>query len=311
MELIFENPEYLLFLVSVPVLIVVHLLSLRFLKRKALIFSNFQAVARVLGSGQDLSMNTLPVLLRSFVFILLALAVSGLVLQEDVLRTDYDFVLAIDSSSSMGVGDIAPSRFEAAKEASRQFINSLGDVETRTGIVKFGGIASNVASPTLDKERLSEALQSLEISQTGGTAIGDAITLSSNLLLDSERQRSIILITDGQSNVGISPLDALNNSVENEIIINSMGIGSEGGAFSGNLTIGRLDEETLITLAEASGGQYFKINSRADISDAFSQLSSASIAKQKTDIAPYLLLVSLLILIIEWLAINTKYRTIP
>ncbi len=311
MEIGFTNPEYLWFVLSVPVLVIVHIISLRYLKRRALLFANFKAVARVLGSSRDLSKNTLPFLLKTIALTLLTLAVSGIVVQEEVLRTDFDFMIALDASSSMLIDDYQPSRLEAAKEASLRFIDSLANTKTRVGVMEFGSVALTVISPTDDLARVRQAITNIR-PQTGGTAIGDALVASINQLLPSEQAKAVILLTDGQSNVGTSPLEALKLAVEENVVIYAIGVGAPEGASFENLTlISRLDEETLKTLADGTGGRYFRVDSEDELYQTFNQLATKSTALETIVLAPYLLLAGLVTLIVEWVIINIRYRTIP
>jgi len=311
MEIGFTNPEYLWFVLSVPVLVLVHIISLRYLKRRALLFANFKAVARVLGSSRDLSKNTLPFILKTLALTCLTLAVSGMVIQEEVLRTDFDFMIALDTSPSMLVDDYQPSRLEAAKEASLRFIDSLGDTKTKVGVVEFGGVAFTRISPTEELAEVRQAITNIK-SQAGGTAVGDALVTSINRLLPSEQAKAVILLTDGQSNVGTSPLDALKLAVEEDVVIYTIGVGAPGGASFTNLTlISKLDEDTLKALAEGTGGKYFRVDSENELYETFNQLATKSTALEMIELTPYLLLAGLVTLIVEWVIINLRYRTIP
>ena len=44
MEVVFANPEYLWFLLAIPLIIVVHFLALKSTKRRALKFANFETI---------------------------------------------------------------------------------------------------------------------------------------------------------------------------------------------------------------------------------------------------------------------------
>ncbi len=311
MEIGFAEPQYLWFLLSVPVLVIVHMVSLRYLRRRALLFANFKAVARVLGSSRDLSKNTLPFMLKTLALSCLTLAVAGLVVQEEVLRTDFDFVMALDASSSMLIDDYEPTRLEAAKEASLSFIDSLGETKTKVGVVEFGAVALTRVSPTDDMQRVRQGIQSIKF-QAGGTAIGDALITSVNRLLSTDQAKAVILLTDGQNNVGTSPLEALELAVEEDVVIYTIGVGAPEGATFGNLTlVSKLDEETLKAMAQSTGGKYFRVDSETELYETFSQLATKSPSLEVIELRPHLLLAGLAILILEWVIINLRYRTIP
>jgi hypothetical protein len=56
MEITFVNPQYLWLLLIVPALILTHFYGLKFSRKKAIKFANFEALSRVTG-GHKLSMN--------------------------------------------------------------------------------------------------------------------------------------------------------------------------------------------------------------------------------------------------------------
>jgi len=59
MEITFSNPVYLFFLVSIPFLIISHFFTMRYLKRRALKFANFEAIKRVTGGEKSIIKNSI------------------------------------------------------------------------------------------------------------------------------------------------------------------------------------------------------------------------------------------------------------
>ena len=79
----------------------------------------------------------------------------------------------------------------------------------------------------------------------------------------------IILLTDGVNNTGqIEPLDAAQLASLNDIRIYTIGVGTIGKAYSPVAIIGnqykydwaevQIDEETLMKIAQETGGKYFR-----------------------------------------------------
>ncbi|GAI15549.1 unnamed protein product, partial [marine sediment metagenome] len=98
--------------------------------------------------------------------------------------------------------DFAPNRFDAAKRAASLFVDSLtGDADI--GIVSFAGAAFIDLKPTNDILSVKQAILDVSIKAASGTNLGQAIISSTNLLSEEKRARSVVLLTDGQSNVGI------------------------------------------------------------------------------------------------------------
>ena len=322
MEIAFSNSEYLIFLVAIPILILVHFWSLRIIRRRAFIFANFEAISRVLGAGtqeqaafggtQELSKNTFPLIMHCVIMLFLILAVAGTMIVYTGQRTDFDFVLAIDASSSMLADDYIPNRMGAAKDASKIFVDSLGEVETKVGILYFGGVVYTAIRPTNDLEAIKDAIDSIQTSTAGGTAIGDAIIASNNLFVPTDRGKVIILLTDGQSNIGTPPLETINYTIENNIVINTIGIGTqEGGRFFNLSILSRLDEETLGMIAERTGGKYFKVETEDELRDVYRQLAQTTETRMTFSLSLYLMFIALVVLVVEWILLNTHYRTLP
>lgn len=309
MEVTFANPKYLLLLIAIPILIFIHFYMLKHTRRTALKFANFDAIMRVTG-GVAVTKNITVLLMRLTVVTFLVLAVTGTTLWYEGVSAKYDMVLTIDASSSMLANDYAPNRLEAAKNAASLFIDKVkGDV--KVGVVSFSGAAMIDQEPTIDLKQAKTVISNIQIQTLGGTDIGQAIITSANLLKGDNAPKVIILLTDGRSNVGISPKEAINYIGSDNIIVFTIGIGtSEGGAISGIDAAFTLDEETLQTIATATGGKYFHATSVDALGKAFDEIAQFQKKKMKLDLSPYLLLFSFVLLFIEWGLISNRYKII-
>ncbi len=309
MEVSFANPQYLWLIGAIPLLIFVHFYTLTHTKREALKFANFDAIMRVTG-GRAVSKNVILLMLRVCIIAMLILAVAGAILWYEGTSAKYDMVLAIDSSSSMLANDYTPNRMEAAKNAAGLFIDRVrGDV--KVGVVAFSGGATIEQEPTTDLKKAKESISQLQIQILGGTDIGQAIVTSANLIRTSDAPKVIILLTDGRSNVGTDPMDAIDYIGKDTIVIFTIGIATaSGGEVEGVSAAFTIDEETLKQIAEATGGKYFHADSAASLEDAFTEIAQFQKKKLKLDMSPYLLLLAFFLLFIEWGLISTKYRII-
>jgi Ca-activated chloride channel family protein len=314
MEVTFLHPVYLWFLASVPFLIALHLISLRFTRRKALLFANFEAIKRVGGGflyGSILTKNIIFLSLRGATLILLVFSLSGTTLWYTGQGTDFDFVLALDASGSMLADDFTPNRLEAAKDAALLFVDIVSKHST-IGIVSFSGTTFIKQRLTSDTGLVRKAIESIEIEFASGTAIGDAIVSSSNLFEEGGRAKVIILLTDGQSNVGILAEEAISYANKHKITVYTLGVAtSQGGAFEDIEIISRIDEDTLQQIADNTGGAYYRVGNRQDLSTAFEEIAVKTEKKIPLRLSFHLLLAALLVLFTEWTLINTRYRTIP
>lgn len=310
MEVAFANPKYLLLLIAIPVLIFIHFYTLAHTRRAALKFANFEAIRRVTG-GKAVSKNVILLLMRLLIITFLVLAVTGTTIWYTGLSARYDMVLAIDASSSMLADDYVPNRLEAAKNAASLFVDKVkGDV--KVGLVAFSGAAFVEQEPTIDLKLVKEKISALQIQELGGTDMGQAIITSSNLLQQpGGAPKIIILLTDGRSNIGIDPIEAIERLGEENIMIFTIGIATgEGGAVEGIAAAFTIDDETLQEIADKTGGKYYHATDVKTLEDAFDEIAQFQKKKLKLDISPYLLLFAFMLLFIEWGLISTRYKII-
>jgi Ca-activated chloride channel family protein len=302
----FSNPEYFLFLLLIPLLFLIHLFTLRNKNKNALNFANFEAISRVKGRGL-ISKNISILILSVLLVLLLVLAVSGVNLHVLKKASSFSFVIAIDTSSSMAAKDIFPSRLEAAKETSNKFIEALPS-NTRVGVVSFSGNSFIHQDVTDNKYLLASAVNEIELSDVEGTDIGEAVITSSNLLI-SENSKAIVLLSDGQINVG-----GIDKTIEyankNNVIINTIAIGTEQGGET-EYGISKLDEDSLKALSYNTEGNFFNANEKQGLLSSFENAMNLTEKKVAIDLTPYLIIASLIVFLIEFFLLNTRYKVLP
>jgi Ca-activated chloride channel family protein len=212
------------------------------------------------------------IVLIAVLFMILSLAGPrwGEHLQE-MTRKGVDIIICMDVSLSMMVEDISPNRLERAKRELQDLINvNQGD---RLGLVAFAGQAFLQCPLTLDYIALDMFLAQLEpdLIEHQGTDLGKAIDMSiESFDEESETDRVIVLITDGEDNES-KGLEAANRALDKNIRIFIFGMGNpEGGPVpadksgsfqkddSGNVILSKLDETGLIEIASVTGGNYVR-----------------------------------------------------
>lgn len=318
MYLTFENPEYLWYLLSIPLLIVSHYAFLKYSRRKAMRFANFEALKKVTNQN-IMTKNNLVLLTRMIILFSLILAIASTTLWYEGYTNENDFVIAIDSSSSMTASDLNPTRLEAAKEYSKQFIDRIQS-DSEIGLITFSGASFIERVPTRNKAFLKMAVNDIEPAHVGGTNIADAIVTSTNLLLPSERGRTIILLTDGSNTASYFIKDPIKEGISyaqnNNAKIYTIGLGSDTGP------IGYLpeyynisavyDESVLLRLANETGGKYYDAKNNAELQAAFNEiLESSNKAYIGIDLGPGLLIFALALIFLEWGLISTRFRAMP
>ncbi len=318
MQITFTYPGYLWFLLSIPLLALTHFFVLRFVKKKAMRFANFDVLERVISSGEHgirhthfISKNILLLVTRLAVVALIVLAISGMVFWYEGNIGEFDYVLAIDASSSMLADDLNPTRFDVAKRSAKSFLDSI-NYRSNVGLVKFAGVSEIVSPVTSSIDELKEEIDSLKISLKSGTDLTEAIFTSINLLPPySGKKGVIILITDGRSTVGEPVRVGISYALNNDVTVHTIGVGSrEGGSFMKG-GISQLDEESLKEIAEKTGGNYYRASSPDSLDMAFKEISKIEKGKIDVQLSPLLMFIALTMLFMEWGLINTKYRTFP
>lgn len=126
-----------------------------------------------------------------------------------------EIMLVLDCSGSMKAKDYIldgkkSRRLEAVRSVILDFIDKRPD--DALGLILFGESAMLQCPLTLDHTVLKELVNQIEIDkQVSGnrTAIGTALLLAADRLRDSiAKSKVIVLLTDGDNNAGIDPLDA-------------------------------------------------------------------------------------------------------
>lgn len=199
-----------------------------------------------------------------------------------------DMMMAIDLSESMKAEDFvinreAVNRLTATKYVANQFITARkGD---RIGLILFADQAYIQAPLTFDLKTIQKFLSEAFIGLAGkSTAIGDAIGLAIKRLTKTENKKILILITDGTNTAGnIEPIQAAKVAAEEGIKIYTIGVGSDstrsifGMRFK---TGGDIDEKTLITIANITGGHYYRAQNTAELKQIYQQIEQLEPVEQ-------------------------------
>ncbi len=170
-----------------------------------------------------------------------------------------DIVLAVDYSKSMLVDDVYPSRVERLEAELAHFLDDARSRGDRVGVVVFAGAARGMPV-TSDTRLLKMYLQHADpkTENPGGTALGKALKMSLDLLLEARRggatiedaddpesglssslslaegetldeaDQVIILLTDGEDNAS-EPMAVAAEARQLGVRIFTVGIGSKSG----------------------------------------------------------------------------------
>ncbi|MBI2449270.1 VWA domain-containing protein [Candidatus Pacearchaeota archaeon] len=301
-----QNLAYLNLFFLIPVVILIHVISLKIGRKRALRFANIEAIERVKGF-QLFSKNLTSLYIFIFALILFILAAAGTRYSFERQAPSFSFVIAIDNSLSMSARDILPSRLRAAKDSAKLFIDAM-PFGTEFGIVSFSGTAKVEHEITQDKQSLKRAVDLIGSGEVGGTNILDAVEKSRQMFKKNE-PRAIILLSDGQINVE-SVIRIIEYAKQYNILISSVGIGTKEGG-QAEFFISKLDEDSLKAIAYNTGGNYYTAETIDSLNQAFNDISLNTRKTVYIELRDYLIFAALFLLVVWWFLINTRLRGIP
>jgi Ca-activated chloride channel homolog len=269
-----------------------------------------------------------------------ALMIVGLARpQRDHSRTEVkangiDIVLGLDVSGSMQALDFAVdgrrvNRIAVVKSVVSKFIEERPD--DRIGLIAFAGAPYLVSPITLDHDWLQQNLERVDIGGVDdGTAIGSAIAAAVNhLRMTKAKSKVVILLTDGMNNTGkISPIAAAEAAKAMRVKIYTIGVGVRGKApipvkdELGNMRIVMatvdVDEKTLQTVADDTGGKFYRATDTDSLQKIYEQINGLEKSAQTVqkfehaeELYPWALMPSLAILGLGLLLQQTRLRRLP
>lgn len=221
----------------------------------------------------------------------LVIAVAGPVQVKRVELFDeegIDVALVLDISLSMLATDFPPSRLEALRATTHDFIARAGG--NRLGLVAFAADTHIHTPLTRDQAVLSSLLDGVTVyainqAKSGGTAIGDALLVAGSHLDKARiegRDQAVVLVTDGESNLGVEPVLAARYLHDLGIRFYAIGIGGEEPIevfFEGERVGGDtpyqavLDSAQLEEMAASADGRFFRATEAGALEEVLAELS--------------------------------------
>lgn len=288
----FANPEYLIALWAIPVLIA--FFWYMSINRKKLLEKfadkNLHKVILSAFSGyKNIFKFALVIVAHSLLVIAAANPQVGTKMTE-VKQTGIDVFILLDVSYSMTAEDIKPNRLEKAKFQIANLVQKLrGD---RIGLIIFAGDAYVQFPLTTDYSAANLFLSAVNENSVPqqGTAIAAAINMANRSFDTLSTEKVIVIISDGEDHEGDLE-SAVKEAVGKGIKIYTIGLGSPDGTpipvydsrgrmmgfkkdRSGNTVLTKLDEETLRQIAADGKGKYFRGTNYDDYLDRiFKELS--------------------------------------
>ncbi len=311
-EISFLWPRLLWLLIAMPLLAALYFWLGRRRRRAAAALPSLELADAISTRGTALR-QSLPALLWFVALAALLLATARPQATLTLPTRLETIVLALDASGSMRATDLAPNRITAARNAAKTFVDAQPR-DVKIGVVAIAAAAAVVQSPTTKREDIKQALERLEPQR--GTALGNGLMIALDAALpqaninvedfinprrgqspggrelkklderggekaeprpDASGTAAIILLSDGQSNVGADPLKAAEIAADYGVRIYTVGIGTTDGVVvsaDGWSMRTRLDEASLKKIALMTQGEYFQAADAGELKKVYQALST-------------------------------------
>lgn len=236
------------------------------------------------------------VVLAVLIWLLLVLAAArplGFADPQQRLVTGRELMIALDVSASMATRDLRlegrpVERLQVARRMAQDFIARRdGD---RVGLIVFGNQAYLHTPLTFDLPAVQAALDETGVGLAGReTALGDAIALAAQRMREfGDSSRVLILLTDGANTAGeLTPAQAAWIARREGLRIHAVGLGAERMRIIADDRVQEinpsrdLDEDSLRSIAEQTGGSYHRATDSAALEDFYRRID----ALEPTDVA--------------------------
>ncbi len=325
------NPQYLWALILVPVFIIIYIVNIKLKKKSLAKFGDNQVIKGLMplvSKRRPLFKFILMIIALSLIIIAAARPQFGSKLKE-VKAEGVEIIIALDVSNSMLAKDIRPNRLEKAKRAISRLLDNLRN--DKIGLIVFAGDAYTQVPITTDYTATKMFLSSIntDFVPKQGTAISEAIELATKSFSpDNEQKKVLIILTDGENHED-NPVQAARDAKEKGILVYTIGMGLNKGVpipikgrsdyrkdNNGNVIITKLDEATLVKVAQAGGGIYIRANAaKVGLSNLYKEIDKLDKTELETlvyseyeDHFQYFIGIALFLLLIEFIVLERKNK---
>lgn len=308
----FEYPNLLMLMAILPLIAVIHFISLYAFSKRAQKFANFETLQRLNKQKRVFSRKVPQLLLRLLFTAMIIFAAAGPTLWIEREGNTEDVIFALDVSGTMLTEDVSPNRLEASKNAISSFINDTGG-EFNAGLISFTSTASPEIYPTGNSAQIITKLNELNARSSSGTSVGQAINYAVALFGEKgDKERKIIIITEGQEN--ILDDDELSNIVEraseNKVDTYAIGVGTrEGGKIPGLEGDFVVNEEILEIISENNPGEHVIASNENEIVTALGEFIYTDTIKTQINLSFWIFLLGFFVGIFEWYLSNYIFRS--
>ncbi|HJW98482.1 MAG TPA: VWA domain-containing protein [Candidatus Bathyarchaeia archaeon] len=170
---------------------------------------------------------------------------------EQLAKSSVTILMLMDVSQSMNISDLSPSRLAVAKQVASLFVDSAG-LGDQIGFISFAGKIYDETLPTTNRTIIKGLIERQTIHNS--TAIGTALEAALGTLQNVHGGKTIVLLSDGKNNYGVTNLTSTAQSAASlKIPIFTVFLGTYG--------VGTSDPLPLQEISNVTGGKFHEIRS--------------------------------------------------
>ncbi len=263
-----------------------YILMTRMRRERILKFANFYTLKKIHGFKSILPSPWILAVKLLIVTLLFLVATESIQVSLVKPVANTDFCVAIDVSQTMLLPDYEPNRLEFAKQTVLKWLEKLPGA-SKVCVIKFADKAVPLTPLTLNTFEVENKIKSIKVeTNSTGTAIGEAVFAASSILSESQKQRFLVIITDGKNNAGRNLTSALKEARDKHIVIYTIGIGVTNQTRElleeleeiakkkkiRSFSFPELDEKGLRKLSEQTGGKFFLVTNETAFEESMKNI---------------------------------------
>jgi len=279
------SPWWLLLLTVVVALAIGYVVVQFRRRRRTMRFTNLSLLEKIAPKRQGWWRH-MPAVVLVVALLLLSVSLAGPTAEERVPRNRATVMLVIDVSLSMEATDVQPNRLQAAQVAAKQFTDGL-PAGINLGLVSFAASATVLVSPTQDHSAVDDAIDGLKLDEA--TATGEAIAATLQAIQSFGKTvagptgpppAAIVLMSDGKETIPQDlndPRGAFSQAKAAKsagVPISTISFGTDHGVvdIGGEQVAVPVDDGSLQTVANLSGGSYYRAASAGQLQAVYASL---------------------------------------